>query len=117
MEGISDDDVDPNMPRVERQYRKILRLTIGAMKSGPLQVRYQSTEESLRKLLPFRPSVEDMKIILEPMCYLSGSNSKPLTYGESLKRDIYYNILQQELIEYFLEKYHSSIKGTASPKS
>jgi hypothetical protein len=112
-EDIADDD--PSMPRVERQYRKILRLTIGAMEFSPLKAGYQSTEDSLRKLLSFRPSVEDMKMILKPMCYLSGS--KPLTYGESLERDRYHNILQQELIEYFLDKYHSSSKGTASPQN
>ena len=104
------DDDNASIPKVERQYRKILRLTIGALKTSPIQGTYWSTDGNLRKLLAYRPSIEDMKLILEPMCYLPQSKTL-LTYNESVKRDRYFGTLQQQLIEYFLEIY--SLKNSS----
>jgi hypothetical protein len=68
----------------------------------------KSVESSLEKLLSFRPSIEDMKLIIEPMCYLSNYSTRLLTYGESLQRDRYRINLQRQLIKYFLDKYSNS---------
>jgi hypothetical protein len=101
--SVDDDDA---IPRVERKYREILRLAVEVINLGSMQFVHQSTELNLEKLLSLRPSIEDMKLILEPMCYLS--NSKLMTYGESLQRYKYQITLQQQLIEYFLDKYNDS---------
>ena len=55
-----------------------------------------------------RCRVEDMKLIIEPMCYLSNYSTRLMTYGESLQRDRYRIILQWQLIKYFLDKYSTS---------
>ena len=68
-----DEDLDdkasiPNQE--ERQYRERLRLTIGELKGSKEQNMYWSTDDNLRKLLRYGPSIEDMKLILRPMSYL-----------------------------------------------
>jgi hypothetical protein len=103
-EKDEDKDDDPSMPREERQYRKILRLTIGSLKTSQIQGTYWSPDDNLRNLLTYRPSIEDMKLILDPMCYLPQSKTL-LTHNEEVKRDRYFGTLQQQLIEYFLEIY------------
>jgi hypothetical protein len=72
---------------------------------------YWSTDDNLRKLLRHRPSVEDMKLILRPMSYLSDPNGL-LNYevnedGITLERRKYFVTLQQQLINNFLDKYGS----------
>lgn len=52
-EKYDDLDDDKNIPKVEGQYRKILRLTIGALKSSPIQGTYWFTDDSLGKLLKY----------------------------------------------------------------
>ena len=98
---------DVSISRIERQHRKLLSLTIQTIRLRSIQVtdKDKLTEANLEKLLSFRPTMEDMKLILEPMCYLSNPNSKLITYPESLQRDKYRIILRQQLVEYFLEKY------------
>ena len=54
-------DEGVSFPNVERQYRKILRLTIGVPKADKMQGTYWFTEDSLAKLLKYRPSIKDMK--------------------------------------------------------
>jgi hypothetical protein len=71
---------DASILEEEKQYRELLRLTIGELKTssskdqGVTDNMYWSTDDNLRKLLRYRPSVEDMKLILRPMSYLSDPN-------------------------------------------
>jgi hypothetical protein len=108
---------DASIPKEEKQYRELLRLTIGELKTssskdqGVTDNMYWSTDDNLRKLLRHRPSVEDMKLILRPMSYLSDPNGL-LNYevnedGITLGRRKYFVTLQQQLINNFLDKYSS----------
>jgi hypothetical protein len=68
---------------------------------------YWSTDDNVKKLLEYRPSIDDMKLILEPMCYLLVGD--PVRLGKKItKRDEHFHILQKQLIEWFLEKYSSN---------
>jgi hypothetical protein len=115
------DASDASIPKEERQYREILRLTIGGLKTssskdqGVTDSMYWSTDDNLRKLLRYRPSVEDMKLILRPMSYLSEPKGL-LNYedGNTLERHKYFVTLQHELINYFLAKYSSRNSRTKS---
>lgn len=109
-ETEQDLDDDFSISTIERRYRKLLRLTVEAIKLSSIQImdKNKSVESSLEKLLSLRPSVEDMKLIIEPMCYLSNYSTRLMTYGESLQRDRYRIILQWQLIKYFLDKYSTS---------
>jgi hypothetical protein len=98
-------DDDTNIPKVEGQYRKILRLTIGALKTSSIQGTYWFTDDSLGKLLKYRPSIKDMKLILEPISYLSTTKFETLDLGNNTERYRYRSTLQKRLIEYFLVKY------------
>jgi hypothetical protein len=67
---------------------------------------YWSTDDRVKKLLEYRPSIEDMKLIPEPMCYSFIGNAAHL--GKKItERDEYFHTLQKQFIEYFLEKYSS----------
>jgi hypothetical protein len=96
------DDNDASMPEEERQYREILRLTIGELKVSKDDV-YWSTDDNLRRLLSYRPSIEVLKLIRRPMSYLS--ENKSIFDDESLERERYFIRLQKRLIEYFIDKY------------
>ena len=103
-----DEDIDdkasiPNQE--ERQYRERLRLTIGELKVSKEQDMYWSTDDNLRKLLRYRPSIDDMKLILRPMSYLSEGKRLSIFGNENLKRESYFISLQKQLIKYFLDKY------------
>lgn len=108
------DASDASIPKEERQYRELLRLTIGGLKTssskdqGVTDSMYWATDDNLRKLLRYRPSVEDIKLILRPMSYLSEPKGL-LNYedGNTLERHKYFVTLQQQLINYFLAKYSS----------
>lgn len=110
---------DASIPKEEKQYRELLRLTIGELKTssskdqGVTDNMYWSTEDNLRKLLRYRPSVEDMKLIFRPMSYLSKPKGL-LNYedGNTLERRKYFVTLQQQLINYFLDKYSSKNSRT-----
>ncbi|HZD35623.1 MAG TPA: hypothetical protein VE130_10495 [Nitrososphaeraceae archaeon] len=97
------DDNDASMPEEERQYREILRLTIGELKVNKEQGTYWSTDDSLRRLLSYRPSIDDMKLIRRPLYYLS--ENKSIFDNKSLEREKYFISLQKRLIEYFIDKY------------
>jgi hypothetical protein len=115
------DASDAGIPKEERQYGELLRLTIGDLKTssskdqGVTDSMYWSTDDNLRKLLRYRPSVEDMKLILRPMSYLSEPKGL-LDYedGNTLERHKYFVTVQQELINYFLAKYSSRNSRTKS---
>ena len=92
-------------PKAEKQYRKVLRLTIGVLKTGELRRAYWCTDDSLAKLLKYRPSIKDMKLILEPLYYFSKTKVETLNLDNSIERHTYRSILQKRLIEYFLVKY------------
>ncbi|MFY9965335.1 MAG: hypothetical protein WBL44_03845 [Nitrososphaeraceae archaeon] len=104
-EKAEDIDDDANIPKEERQYRERLRLTIGKLKVSKEQGTYWSSDDSLRRLLSYRPSIEDMKLILRPMRYLSEDNRLSIFDDKSLERERYFIRLQKQLIEYFLDKY------------
>lgn len=115
------DASDASIPKEEKQYRELLRLTIGGLKTssskdqGLTDNMYWSTDDNLRKLLRYRPSVEDMKLILRPMSYLSEPKGL-LNYedGNTLKCRKYFVTLQQQLINYFLDMYSSRNSRTKS---
>ena len=73
-EEYEDIDDGASFPKAEKQYRKVLRLTIGVLKTGELWREYWCTDDSLAKLLKYRPSIKDMKLILEPLYYFSKTN-------------------------------------------
>jgi hypothetical protein len=100
-----DIDEGASFPNVERRYRKLLRLTIGVPKTDQMQGTYWFTDESLAKLLKYRPSVREMKLILEPIRYLSKTKTETLDLGNSIERYRYRSTLQRKLIEYFLVKH------------
>jgi hypothetical protein len=102
VEKAEDYDNDASMPEEERQYREILRLTIGKLKVSRDNV-YWSTDDNLRRLLSHRPSIEVLKLIRRPMSYLS--EDKSMFDDKSLERETYFISLQNRLIEYFLDKY------------
>ena len=102
-EKAEDYDNDASMPEEERQYREILRLTIGKLKVNKDQDTYWSTDDSLRRLLSYRPSIEVLKLIRRPMCYLF--EDKSVFDNKSLERERYFVSLQKRLIEYFIDKY------------
>jgi hypothetical protein len=102
-EKAEDYDNHAIIPEEERQYRERLRLTIGKLKVSKEQGTYWSTDDSLRRLLSYRPSKEDMKLILRPLCYLSEDRS--IFDDKSLERERYFISLQKRLIEYLLDKY------------
>jgi hypothetical protein len=85
-------DNDASMSEEERQYREILRLTSGKLKVSKDDV-YWSTDDNLRRLLSYRPSIEDMKLIRRPMSYLS--ENKSIFDDESLERERYFISLQE----------------------
>ncbi|MGA7367894.1 MAG: hypothetical protein WBX01_02105 [Nitrososphaeraceae archaeon] len=99
----AEDYDDASIPEEERQYRERLRLTIGKLEANKEQGTYWSTDNSLRRLLNYRPSKEDMKLILRPMCYLS--EDKSIFDDKSLEHERYFITLQKQLIAYFLDKY------------
>jgi hypothetical protein len=68
---------------------------------------YWSTDDRVKKLLVYRPSIEDMRLILEPMCYLFTGDPAHLA-KRITERDDYFHTLQKKLVEYFLEKYSSN---------
>lgn len=105
LQGKYDMDEGASFPNVERQYRKILRLTIGVPKMDKMQGTYWFTDDSLAKLLKYRPSIKDMKLILEPIRYLSKNKTETLNLDNSIERYRYRSTLQKRLIEYFLVKY------------
>ena len=100
-----DIDEGASFPNVERQYRKLLRLTIGVLKTDQMQGTYWFTDKSLAKLLKYRPSVREMELILEPIRYLSKTKTETLDLGNSIERYRYRSTLQRKLIEYFLVKH------------
>jgi hypothetical protein len=102
-EKIEDIDDDAIMSKEEMQYRERLRLTIGKLEVSKKQGMYWSTDDSLRRLLSYRPSIEDMKLIHRPMSYLS--EDKSIFNDKSLERERYFISLQKRLITYFLDKY------------
>jgi hypothetical protein len=79
-------------------------------------------------LLIYRPSIEDMQLILEPMCYLFRNDAvKDIIYDK--KKGILYNAykhgktgkafeyqkqLSIQLIEYFIEKYSQVLERSSS---
>src|SRR5919106_1482819 len=98
-EKAEDIDDDASLPKEERQYRERLRLTIGKLKVSKEQGTYRSTDDSLRRLLSYRPTIEDMKLILRPMTYLF--EDKSIFDDKSLKCEKYFISIQKMLIDYW----------------
>ena len=124
-----------NISKKESRYRYKLRYTVGEYKSSPYRPHYWRTDSNVNELLKYRPSIRDMKVIIQPMSLLF-ENSKTLyddRYGywllqklglSSMKelekfkqsyedyhiKDIgkirdYKLQLSRQLVDYFLEKY------------
>ena len=104
-EEYEDIDEGASFPKAEKQYRKVLTAYNRGMKTGELRRAYWCTDDSLAKLLKYRPSIKDMKLILEPLYYFSKTNVETLNLDNSIERHRYRSILQKRLIEYFLVKY------------
>jgi hypothetical protein len=99
------EEAQAHMRRSKKQ--TALKLTIGAVKTDKTRRTYWSTDRNVTKLLAYRPSIEDMKLILEPMCYLFIGNAAHL--GKKITEcDEYFHTLQKQPIEYFLVKYSSN---------
>jgi hypothetical protein len=109
-EKDEDKDDESKIPKDERRHKERLRLTIGTLGTSSMRGTYWSTDGNVRKLLTYRPSIEDMKLILEPMCYLFIGNATHLG-KKTTERDEYFYDLQKQLTGYFLEKYGSSNSG------
>jgi hypothetical protein len=54
------EEAQAHMRRSKKQ--TALRLTIGTVKTGKTRGTYWSTDRNIRKLLAYRPSIEDMKL-------------------------------------------------------
>jgi hypothetical protein len=100
------DEAESSIPEFERGYRKRLRLTIGTLRTSSIRHKYWSTDDRVKKLLEHRPSIEDMKLILELICYLCIGNAAHFD-KKITERDEYVHTLQKQLVECFLEKYSS----------
>ena len=103
-----DEDIDDKAGisnQEERRYRERLRLTIGELKVSNEQGTYWSTDDNLRKLLRYRPAIEDMKLILRPISYLFEDKRLSIFNDRSLEHERYFISLQKQLINYFLEQY------------
>jgi hypothetical protein len=109
-----DMDEGASFPNVERQYRKILRLTIGVPKMDKMQGTYWFTDDSLAKLLKYRPSIKDMKLILEPIRYLSKTKTETLNLDNSIERYRYLSTLQKRLIEYLVKYSLKNCRNNSS---
>jgi hypothetical protein len=68
----------------ENKLRYQLRFTVGEWKSHPIRPHYWRTDANVNKLLKLRPSVQDMQLILEPMCYLIGFDSNQSKVAKAL---------------------------------
>jgi hypothetical protein len=86
---------------------KDLRLELRSNKSNGT---YRVTDEKVRKLLEYRHSIEDMKLILDPVSYLFifdairvGKKITLTCSGDEYQK--HFHAFQIQLIEYFLEKY------------
>jgi hypothetical protein len=106
-EKDEDTDDDSSISKDERRYRERLRLTIGTLKTSSMRGTYWSIDGNVGKLLTYRPSIEDMKLILEPLSYLFIGDAARLR-KKIMDHDEYFHTLQKQLVEYFLEKYSSS---------
>jgi hypothetical protein len=102
----------------ERYYRDRLRHKFSRFKAGMFGT-FRNVDDDVETLLVYRPTVEDMRLILEPMCYLFGDghagkikyDKKSQKYKCVIDNDASSkaeeNQLQvsKQLIEYFLEIY------------
>ena len=99
-----DDKNDATISKKERQYRERLRLSIGELKTssskeqGITNNMYWSTDDNLRKLLRYRPSTQEMELILRPMCYLRKSRRLLVHSNSSIGRSKYFVTLQHQLL-------------------
>src|SRR5918995_3797064 len=75
-----------NISKKESRYRYKLRFTVGEYKSHPLRPHYWKTDAKVDELLKYRPSIKDMRVILQPMCYLfkeyDNTNASKALYDE-----------------------------------
>jgi hypothetical protein len=60
---------------------------------------YWSTNDNVMNLLAYRPTIEDVKPNLEPMCYLFIGDA--VRFGKKItERDEYFHTLQKQLIDF-----------------
>ena len=108
---VIDDKNDATISKKERQYRERLRLSIGELKTSSSKEQsitdnmYWSTDDNMRRLLRYRPLLQELELILRPMCYLSKSEGRLVYSDSNIGRSKHFVTLQHQLIKYFLEKY------------
>ena len=106
------EDEDGTLTKDERQYRKLVKLTVGELKLSPTRGAYWVTDDMVIKLLQHRPSIEEMKLILRPMSYLSKSERPPIyDTDKSFEHDRYRKTLQKQIVGYLLDQYDQKNKG------
>jgi hypothetical protein len=79
-----------------------LRLIIGEIKTSEAKGTYWSPDDKVKNLLEYRPSIEDMKLILEPMCYLFIEMQLTLLRKSLNEMSIF--ILQKQRFKWFLRE-------------
>ena len=65
-----------NISKKESRYRYKLRFTVGEYKSHPLRPNYWRTDAKVDELLKYRPTIKDMKVIIQPMSFLFDNDVK-----------------------------------------
>jgi hypothetical protein len=100
------EDEDGNLTKDEIQYRKLVKNTVGELKLSPTRGAYWVTDDMVIKLLQHRPSIEEMKLILRPMSYLSKSKRPPIyDTDKGFEHDRYRKTLQKQIVGYLLDQY------------
>lgn len=59
-----------NISKKESRYRYKLRFTVGEYKSNTYRPHFWRTDTKVDELLKYRPSIKDMKLIIQPMSFL-----------------------------------------------
>lgn len=82
-----------NISKKESRYRYKLRFTVGEYKLHPMRPHYWKTDVNVDELLKYRPSIKDMKVIIEPMSFLIDN----VKTTRALYDDMYRHWLLQKL--------------------
>jgi hypothetical protein len=84
-----------NRSNREKRYQHKLRSTVGEFKSGEYR-HFWEIDANVDELLRYRPSIKDMKVIIQPMCYLLDGNKNP-NLNKVMYDDRYRYIAMQKL--------------------
>ena len=81
--------------KMESRYRYKLRFTVGEYKSHPYRPHYWRTDSKVDELLKYRPSINEMKSIIQPMCVLFFDDSNMKSSKVSYDDTYWYWLLQK----------------------